>query len=307
MKKLSIIVPIYNVEKYIVECLESIITQWDDRIQVICIDDGSTDSSYSKLCEYIAKLELEVQNSFIIKQQKNKGLSATRNKGVEISIGEYIAFLDSDDKLNSSFISNILEVISNDQQPDIIEFNIEYSNGNNILICTNSSSLIDKFKTGNWYACGRVYKRNMLDNKFKVGLNYEDMLLIPQLYLKADKIHEIDKALYWYRYNSSGITHSINENNIKNSIKSFQIIIDTYKNINMNETLRSIILIHLLYISTTYILRMRTFKEAIHFSNKNFVGVKYYLMSNISLKLFMFVYLRRFYLIVYGKYKGVLK
>ena len=86
------------------------------------------------------------------------GLSVTRNTGVKIA-SKYIAFLDSDDKINPDFINSVLQVISNMDKPDIVEFNIEYSDGNEILICTGSNSLVDKFKTGNWFACGRVYKK----------------------------------------------------------------------------------------------------------------------------------------------------
>ncbi|MCI3939976.1 glycosyltransferase [Acinetobacter baumannii] len=306
MKKLSIIIPIYNVEKYIVECLNSVVSQWNDCVEIVCIDDGSKDSSYDVVCKYVSELDSNIQKSIIIIKQENMGLSVTRNTGVKIASGEYIAFLDSDDKINPDFINSVLQVISNMDKPDIVEFNIEYSDGSEILICTGSNSLVDKFKTGNWYACGRVYKKNILLNKgFKAKIFYEDMWLIPQLYLKANKIYEINKSLYWYRYNSNGITHSREESNIIKSITSFQIILDTYKKLEMDDKLRSILLIHVLYISTIYIMKVKSLKEAIIFADKNFVGIKPHSLKDFNFKLISFIYFRKLYLLFYCKYKGI--
>ena len=90
--KVSIIIPVYNVEKYLKKCLDSVINQTLKDIEIICIDDGSTDSSYTILNEYAQK-----DNRFVILKQKNNGAGAARNKGIEIAKGEYLYFLDSDD------------------------------------------------------------------------------------------------------------------------------------------------------------------------------------------------------------------
>lgn len=94
--KISIIIPVYNAEKYLYDCLDSLINQTLKNTEIICIDDGSTDNSYEILCEYAAK-----DNRFIILQQENKGAGAARNKGMEIAKGEFLAFLDADDFLNT--------------------------------------------------------------------------------------------------------------------------------------------------------------------------------------------------------------
>lgn len=90
--KISIIIPVYNAEKYLYDCLDSLINQTLKNTEIICIDDGSTDNSYEILCEYATK-----DNRFIILQQENKGAGAARNKGMEIAKGEFLAFLDADD------------------------------------------------------------------------------------------------------------------------------------------------------------------------------------------------------------------
>lgn len=90
--KISIIIPVYDASKYLHQCLDSVVNQTLHDIEIICIDDGSTDNSYEILFEYATK-----DNRFIILQQENKGAGAARNKGLEIAKGEFLAFLDADD------------------------------------------------------------------------------------------------------------------------------------------------------------------------------------------------------------------
>lgn len=303
MKKLSIIIPMYNVQDYIADCLDSVFSQWDDSIEIICIDDGSTDLSYKEALQYKNKLSSKLFESFHLYQQENVGLSATRNRGIDLSDGEFIAFLDSDDKLKPNFMKCVLEVIFGSNRLDIIEFNIEYSTGGLIQICTGSNSLLDKFKTGNWYACGRVFNRNILSDKFKVGINYEDMWLVPQLYLQAENIVEIDKPLYWYRYNESGITQSVAESNVVKSISSFEVILNKYKSYEMDEVLRSILLIHVLYISTIYVLKNRSFEDAVFFTKNQNINIDFRHCLNFKFRMNVFIYLRYVYLYFFNKYR----
>lgn len=92
LPKISIIIPVYNAEKYLHECLDSVVSQTFKDIEIICIDDGSADNSYQVLQGYADK-----DSRFVILQQENKGAGAARNKGIEIAKGEFLAFLDSDD------------------------------------------------------------------------------------------------------------------------------------------------------------------------------------------------------------------
>lgn len=93
--KVSIVIPVYNVESYLEECMESVINQSLDDIEIICINDGSTDSSLKILERYESKY-----NNIIVINQENKGLSASRNIGIRKARGKYIYFLDSDDFIN---------------------------------------------------------------------------------------------------------------------------------------------------------------------------------------------------------------
>ena len=115
--KISIIIPVYNAEKYLYDCLDSLINQTLKNTEIICIDDGSTDNSYEILCEYATK-----DNRFIILQQENKSAGAARNKGMEIAKGEFLAFLDADDFFEHDMLEITLNKIEK-TQADFVIFN----------------------------------------------------------------------------------------------------------------------------------------------------------------------------------------
>ena len=106
-KRLSIIIPIFNSEKYLCECLDSVLTCKNNDIEVILIDDGSTDNSYNICKDYQKK-----DNRIVLLQQKNAGVSRARNHGLEVAKGEYIGFVDSDDLLDENWYV-ILDLIKN--------------------------------------------------------------------------------------------------------------------------------------------------------------------------------------------------
>ena len=103
---ISVIVPVYNVEKYLPQCLNSIINQTYKNIEVVLVDDGSTDDS-GNICEEYKKNDERI----IVVHQKNSGLSAARNVGIEISTGEYITFIDSDDYISPDYIENLYSAL----------------------------------------------------------------------------------------------------------------------------------------------------------------------------------------------------
>ena len=102
--KVSVIIPIYNQEKYLRECLETVLLQNLQEIEVICVNDGSTDESLSILKEYAKR-----DDRIVVVSQENKGVSAARNVGIEIAKGEYISFIDSDDWVAPNFIEKLYE------------------------------------------------------------------------------------------------------------------------------------------------------------------------------------------------------
>ena len=118
---LSIIIPVYNVEKYIQECLLNLCNQIENTIEVIIVNDGSKDHSVQIINEFIDNLPDSLKQNFIVIHQKNQGVSHARNNGVKNAKGSYITFIDSDDKVADNYIAKILSAIQ--ACPDLIQFN----------------------------------------------------------------------------------------------------------------------------------------------------------------------------------------
>ncbi|WP_052380197.1 MULTISPECIES: glycosyltransferase family 2 protein [unclassified Pseudoalteromonas] len=212
---ISIIVPIYNVEPYLNECLTSLICQNINNYEVILVNDGSTDNS-PEIAQRFSDLH---PNIFKFFTKKNGGLSDARNYGLNKAQGEFIAFLDSDDYVSP----NMLSILYNATQfkADIICFgmsevsesgaylrgipaNSKISSGTYTLSeCDNliSSSLPN--------ACNKLFKKSLFTANsiiFPKGLWYEDLAVIPQLFYFANKITYIEDELYFYRKREGAIT-----------------------------------------------------------------------------------------------------
>ena len=113
---ISIIIPVYNVEKYLRQCLDSVVNQTCNNFEVICVNDGSTDKSFEILQEYEKK-----HSNFRIYTQENKGLGTTRNVGVGYATGDYLYFLDSDDYMELTLIEEVTKIITENPNIDIIK------------------------------------------------------------------------------------------------------------------------------------------------------------------------------------------
>lgn len=232
MFKLSIIIPIYNVEHYIQECLESVINQITPDVQIICINDGTPDKSMEIARETIEYHYPEVRKQFLFIDQENQGLSGARNKGISLATGEYIGFLDSDDMLLPNYFSTIITTLSKDSF-DIIAFNIITSS--NKILKTHDKSIESAFSLMNWFCPARIYKKDFLKNySFTLDIYYEDINLIPKLYLATNSILHIDLPLYWYRQNMQSITRSTSDKGNKKLIQSLEFVLIDYLNLYKN-------------------------------------------------------------------------
>lgn len=201
--KVSVIVPVYNTEKYIRECMDSIINQTLKDIEIICVDDGSPDNSGKILDEYAQK-----DNRIHVIHQKNAGVSAARNRGIAEAKGEYIKFVDSDD-----FISNetcqICYDKSKEYDADIVVHDVEE---NNVL----NKPQFDRITMS---SCFILFKADLIKNnniKFREGTSYgEDQAFNLICVPKANKIVTIVDNLYTYRANPTSATNT--SNTIKHS------------------------------------------------------------------------------------------
>lgn len=235
--KYSIIVPIYNVEKYLPRCIESLLVQTYKNFEVILIDDGSTDSSGDIADRYGE----EYPDIFRIVHQKNKGLGGARNTGIDLADGDYLLMVDSDDYVSPKLLECADKYLQ-DNGDDILIFNFitEEENGKQEIQYLHTvrgyrhiSS--KKFIMETPAAWNKIYKASLFKEtgvRYPERIYYEDLATTPCLALYADKIGIIDDALYYYIQRNSSIIHTKNTTRIMEIRDAVNRTIDYYKNNN---------------------------------------------------------------------------
>lgn len=217
--ELSIIIPIYNVEKYLEECLDSIYEIKNICYEVILINDGSTDKSYKIINRYLKK---NSSNTRLI-NQNNSGPSLARNEGIKIAKGKYILLVDSDDFINAKLLESLFIKGKNDNLDIIIgNFNYYFEKCNikirkissevmNLKITTGKIFIENFIETNNFALnvepVNNLYKRKLLLNNnifFEVGILHEDELFSQKIFLKALKVKYYDIPFYFYRQRNDG-------------------------------------------------------------------------------------------------------
>lgn len=217
---LSIIVPFYNNEDFIVASLSSLFVQIDDDIEVVIINDGSTDMSSELVQQFLAQ-QRHPHIHFIY--QENMGIAQARNVGLQNSTGRYVTFLDGDDILSGGYLAILRPLLLTDRD-DLIDFNYQRFTGEPPKSESNGEirysaydfkgvglvSLKPLFARSMWHVWSRVYRRSLLaGDVFATGRRYEDVIFTPFQYFKTCKIAHINHVLYFYRDNTQGITRNI--------------------------------------------------------------------------------------------------
>lgn len=233
MTKFSIIIPVYNKEKYIKSCLESVVVQTINDYEVVIVNDGSTDKSEEIIKEYLKKYK-----NFKYINQVNQGLSIARNNGVKEAKGEYIIFLDSDDSIEPKLLENLKK--ETQDTPSIIRFQLKTVNDRNIEKYQEkgfkSQKGYEAFKKIVEYkyvelACLYCFNKNyFIENNFEFIPNryHEDYGLIPYAIMCAPKVRSID----YIGYNYNIIPNSImNTNDYKKTYKKVYDVIYIYEQV----------------------------------------------------------------------------
>ncbi len=230
---ISIIVPVYKVEKYIHKCIESILNQTYDKLEIILIDDGSPDSC-PKICDDYALRD----NRIKVIHQKNQGLSSARNKGIELAKGEYIGFVDSDDYIEPSMFQDLYNtIVENNADISICNFYVINNKSKEKTVKNglknkqyNKIEALKEILLDNEiqsYAWNKLYKRELFENvKYPVGKKYEDIGTTFYLFEKSNRIQYIGKPEYNYLNREDSIVFNYNEQTI---IDYIDIIIERYK------------------------------------------------------------------------------
>ena len=207
MPKVSIVVPVWNIEKYIKECLDSLVNQTFDDYEILVINDGSEDNSQKIIDEYTKKYEKV--KSYI---KENGGLSDARNYGMSHAIGEYIIFVDGDDWIKKDTIEVLYQEIKKNES-DIAIYNFEecYEDGK-CNITKEIDESIEDIQKAYMIAlpsfCNKMFRREFLKEinfSFIKGIYYEDLAIHPVVAAQTNKIVYIDKPFYNYRIRQGSI------------------------------------------------------------------------------------------------------
>ena len=252
MTKLSIVIPVYNVEYYIAQCLESILNQSFKDLEIICVNDGSTDNSLSVLQDYKAK-----DDRIIIIDQKNEGSGVARNAGLSIAKGEYVYFVDGDDWLEDNALEKAV-LKSDELNTDILIFGgLSYYEGkgknggysanklpkkylDKVFSAKEIKKDIFKFPSTAWtklYRRDFLIKNNIKFQDIKAG---QDQLPFFHSMIKAERIALLPENLYCYRKNRKGAVTSVKKKKNFSPIYVFYGIEDMLKSENLLDDYKSI-------------------------------------------------------------------
>lgn len=231
MPKVSLIIPVYNVENYIEKCLDSVVNQTLKDMEVIVVNDGSTDLSKQKIEKYLTKYPW-------IKylEKENGGLSDARNYGMHHATGEYMAFLDSDDYVENTMYEEMYN-IGKKEDADIVEcdFIWEYPNKKREdigVIYNSKKEMIEKARVVAW---NKLIKREILEKtniKFPVGLRYEDMEFFYKLVPYINKVSFVKKSMVHYVQRANSIANTQNTRT-KEIFKILDNVLSYYKEGNL--------------------------------------------------------------------------
>ena len=224
----SVIVPVYNVEEYVDKCMISICEQTYVNIEILLIDDGSTDTSGIKCDEWAKK-----DNRIKVVHKVNGGLSDARNYGLDLALGEWILFVDSDDYIDKSLIEKCLK-FAWENKANLIIFEYyevdeydrfishEMSNKECVLDSLSILNAFIKFGTGSSMVCNKLYKKEIWEGlRFIKGKLHEDEFIIIETLQRADKVYLSNEPFYFYRKRSGSIMN-------KKGIKSYRDKLEAY-------------------------------------------------------------------------------
>ena len=228
---ISVIVPVYNVEKYLERCIDSILKQTYSDLEILLIDDGSSDKS-GKICDEYAKKD----NRIKVIHKKNGGISDVRNVGIENAKGDYIGFVDSDDYIADDMFETLYK-LSNENNADISIVSF-YEMYNGKLIGVRDDKTLTKMDKQEAlkellidtniqsYMWNKLFKKELFDNlRFPLGKNFEDIATVLLIFERANKVVLLQEPKYYYlRRDDSIVGHRTN----KTYLDYLEVVYDKY-------------------------------------------------------------------------------
>ncbi len=246
MKKVSIIIPVYNVEKYIAKCLDSLVKQTLSDIEIIVVNDGSPDNSQKIIDKYVKKYP-NIVKSYI---KENGGQGSARNYGLEKATGEYIGYVDSDDYVSIDMYEKLYQKAkSKDLDIAICGNYVVFENSNREIIELNNYVIEDKHDNayfGKLAVWNKIYKKSLVQKlTFRSKKWYEDLDFTVKALSLAKKVDYVDEPLYYYLYREGS---TMNNSNIERNLEIIDAF-DEIKNEKKNHNIIEYLAIDNIYIS----------------------------------------------------------
>ena len=289
MTKVSLIVPIYNSQNYLEKCIKSLISQTLKDIQIILINDGSTDKS-----EKIIKSFDDERIVYISKN--NEGIGKTRNLGIDKATGEFLAFVDSDDYLNEHFCEYMYQKAVNDDCDLVV---CDFFEERNTLVGikfkdfkdTNLRETPELINYINLGPCNKLYKKSLFDdksNRFEENLKYEDAPFVVKMLVSANRIGKVNDYLTYYVIHSNSET-TIRDKRMYDILEITDIIVNDLKKVNYpNDPLVSLAVM----ILTDYTIQQRYISDVKY--RHDFINRAFKYLNNLDRKWRRCSYLKRF-------------
>lgn len=289
MTKVSLIVPIYNSQNYLEKCIKSLISQTLKDIQIILINDGSTDNS-----EKIIKSFDDERIVYISKN--NEGIGKTRNLGIDKATGEFLAFVDSDDYLNEHFCEYMYQKAVNDDCDLVV---CDFFEDRNTLVGikfkdfkdTNLRETPELINYINLGPCNKLYKKSLFDdknNRFEENLKYEDAPFVVKMLVSANRIGKVNDYLTYYVIHSNSET-TIRDKRMYDILEITDIIVNVLKKVDYpNDSLVSLAVM----ILTDYTIQQRYISDVKY--RHDFINKAFKYLNNLDRKWRRCSYLKRF-------------
>lgn len=306
-KVVSIIVPVYNVEAYLAQCIDSLINQTYPHLEILLIDDGSTDSS-GQICDDYAKKDGRVK----VIHKVNEGVSVARNTALSVASGYYLMCVDSDDWIEEDTLDKCIAIIDQHPEIDILEFGtIDYIDGEFAEYKSYSGreddvqmsglQIMESYSQGNLPAplpCAKLYVRDKISEvRFIEGRVHEDNTYIFEALTKIDNYYYHNKPWYIYRRNRVGsITHTLNDN-----IEDMFLNIEDVRNKMLKEQPEYVIYANSFMLHRAVDYSFRYYRQGIDIGKYEkmlapFIdSIKAYPIVNPTIKKRLFIYMPRLY------------
>ena len=205
---ITVVIPVYNVEDYLAKCIDSVLSQSYSFLEIILVDDGSTDSC-GQMCDKYAEKDKRIK----VIHKSNGGLSSARNSGIDIASGKYIAFVDSDDYIHPLMFQQLIHIAqeydvplvccdyTSTRFPDEEKYNVEFF---------NTQEAVDHLLDDTGYKCfawNKIYERSLFNGiRYPLGKLYEDISTTYKLFKRARKIAYFNNQLYFYSIRTGSIS-----------------------------------------------------------------------------------------------------